>query len=116
MRVEEMREWYIKLNDLEEGPFSIEELKKDRRITPETMVRKKGFAQWQPIGEVKELKEIFQDESEPEPEPDEAEENSLKKSFDDQITLSAQSDPGNFILWVIIILLILIWLFQRLPN
>jgi len=109
-----MRQWYIKLNDLEEGPFSIEELKKDLRITPETLVRKKGWTEWLPIGEVKELKEIFEDDTEPE--IGGSEENSPDKIFDDQITLSAQSDPGNFILWVIIILLILIWLFQRLPN
>jgi hypothetical protein len=112
------KEWFIKLDEVEQGPFTINELKRNPFITPETLVWKKGFKAWIPIGSVKELKEVFKDEKEPDEEKESEDESSEKYKkaggwSHDQITLAAQSDPGNFIIWLIIILLILTWIFYR---
>lgn len=106
------REWFIKINEMEQGPFSVSQLKINPHITPETLVRKKGWSDWVPIGRVPELKEVFEDEEKPEEENVESHKK-IDRWQDDQITLTAQRDPGNFIIWLIIILLLITWIFYN---
>lgn len=63
--------WYILINDHREGPFSPEDLKKDSRISPETLVWREGFEEWVPIGQVPELGSVFKDTEEVEEEAEE---------------------------------------------
>lgn len=54
--------WFILIDDRKEGPFSKKELRRDPRITPDTLVWKEGFKDWKRIRDVRELKEIFEEE------------------------------------------------------
>ena len=61
--------WYIEINEKREGPYNVVELKRDYRITPDTLVWRPGFTIWVPIGTVVELQVIFKDEESDDSEP-----------------------------------------------
>jgi GYF domain 2 len=106
------KEWFIKINNKEEGPFSSKELKRHPLVTPDTLVRKKNQSSWIPIRFVVELKEVFEDEPEgtplhePSPIP--------TPIGPDQATLTLQQDPFQFILWLLVLLIILTYTAYRL--
>ncbi len=56
------KEWYCLFQGRKEGPFSVDELKKHPRFTPDTLVWKKGFKEWVRARDVKELDRVFKDE------------------------------------------------------
>ena len=58
-------EYYVLINSIKEGPFSIEELK-SKGISRETMVWKAGQSQWLPMYQVPELYDLLK-EIPPEP-------------------------------------------------
>ena len=58
-------EYYVLINGIKEGPFSIEELK-SKGISRETMVWKAGQSQWLPMYQVPELHDLLK-EIPPEP-------------------------------------------------
>lgn len=47
--------WYLLINGKREGPYTLEQLKKHPNLTPLTLVWKKGFVKWVPLGSVQEL-------------------------------------------------------------
>ncbi len=123
--------WFVQIAQHEEGPFSLAELKKDLRLTPDTLVWKEGFPQWIPIGKVPELKEVFADEPSPkknaaEPQEDQEEEEEgdddkklpkkLKSALPstDEIVLDLRREPPLFAFWILIFLLLLIYVLNRL--
>jgi GYF domain 2 len=91
--------WYIEVEGKREGPFSIAQLKRDKRITPDTLVWKKSFSTWIPIRNVPELKIIFEDSPIQEV---------IKPVFDkkklplNEIAIDFREDPPFFYLWLII--------------
>lgn len=98
--------WYISINNTQEGPYSVEELKRDHRITPDTLVWKEGFPRWIPVRDVPELRKIFKDEDK----SDDEEEKEKKPSINlyDEMALAYQQDP-NSIFWLIVVILALIY-------
>lgn len=48
------------IGDKKLGPLSINDLKKNTDITPLTLVWKKGFKKWVPLGSIDELRKIFE--------------------------------------------------------
>lgn len=54
-----MKEFYIYINDQQQGPFTIEQLA-EMGITPETEVWTQGMADWQQAGDVAELTQLLQ--------------------------------------------------------
>jgi hypothetical protein len=103
------RLWYIQINGKREGPYSVQELKKDTRITPDTLVWMEGFPEWVPVRMVPELAEIFED--------DESIEltEKFKKKEEEVIVkddvLAIRSDPPNLYIWLFIIFIIALYLF-----
>lgn len=121
--------WFIAVNDQYEGPFSIEELKRDTRITPDTLVWREGFDTWRPMRKVADLKVIFEDEKKPQPEDDEEEgedeeeqpgKPKKKKSkaketkplTDEEIAINMQADFPP-VLWLFLILLVITYLIYQ---
>jgi len=51
--------WFIKVEKEPEGPFSVEELRWDPRITPETLAWREGMSAWLPIRQIPELASLF---------------------------------------------------------
>jgi hypothetical protein len=104
-----MQEWYILIEGQKEGPFTIKELKKDFRVTPDTLVWKPGFSHWLPIRNVPELKELFEDIEEIKP----IEKEPLIQG-QEALCITTRKDP-NFI-WVLLLLIlviILLYLFNQ---
>jgi hypothetical protein len=106
--------WFILIADEKEGPYSFFQLKRDPRITPDTLVWKEGFKDWTAIRFVPELKDIFKDENVVKEEPDLL--NPVPTDLmQDQAALTIQQDPSQFILWTIVLIL-LIYTFYRLNS
>ena len=54
-----MKEYYVYINDQQQGPFTLEQLA-ELGITPETEVWTQGMADWQQAGDVAELTQLLQ--------------------------------------------------------
>lgn len=50
--------WFILIEGKKEGPYSVKDLKKHPKVTPLTLVWKKGFSKWVPLGSIPELEEV----------------------------------------------------------
>lgn len=96
-------EWWIKLGEVSEGPFSISQLRSDSRITPDTLVWKKGFVKWVPIRQVEELAEVFTDAGEPHMPAGKIRVNPR----DDELVIDTQKDPFDFFYWLILAVIII---------
>lgn len=107
-----VKEWFIIFENKQEGPYSLLDLKRDHRFTPDTLIWKKGFQEWTPARFVSEIKEVFKDEPEGKAihesengknviEPDLGQQN--------QVTLTLQQDPYQLFLWILVLLLILFY-------
>lgn len=105
------RIWFIIIEKRQEGPYSLQELKKDDRFTPDTLVWKEGFSEWVPARFIPELQEIFKDAPESHPLHEPVQEKSLKP--DGEATLTLQQDPYQFYLWILIIIAVFIYLMYK---
>jgi hypothetical protein len=94
--------WFINIKGQKEGPFSIFDLKRDLRITPDTMVWKEGFSKWKKIRDVQELKEVFADEKQSK--KNLLDKNHVALTSQEEIILDLRKDPPYFF-WMLIILL-----------
>ena len=93
--------WYILIKGNREGPYSVKELKKDPRISPDTLVWREGFEYWVPIGQVPELKVVFEDET------SENDDLEIALPEDEQIALQMKEEPPALLPIFIIIAVLL---------
>ncbi len=93
--------WYLLIKGNREGPYSVKELKKDLRISPDTLVWREGFERWVPIGQVPELKAVFEENA-----PDE-EDFEVALPEDEQIALQMKEEPPALLPIFIIIAILL---------
>lgn len=102
--------WFILLKGKKEGPYSLQDLKQDLRISPDTLVWREGFEKWEPIGEVEELKEVFEEEENaPEEEPQES------LPADEEITLQLKEDPPSLLpLFALLTLCLIVYILMKL--
>lgn len=56
--------YYIIINKEKQGPLSFNDLKSHPRISPLTLVWKKGFKNWVPMGSIPDLRVIFEKKAE----------------------------------------------------
>jgi hypothetical protein len=110
-----LKEWFIIIENKQEGPFSLLDLKKDYRFTPDTLVWRKGFQEWTPARFVYEMKQIFKDEPDAKPihEPEKGVLGESGLGQQDQVTLTLQQDPYQLLLWILLLLLIFIYTFYQ---
>lgn len=96
--------WYIKIRGRQKGPYTIDQLKSLREVTPDTLVWSVELAAWIPMRDVTELQEIFKD-----PASDEEEEESddflkkEKKLAPELVLEMASPPPLTFWLWVFLV-------------
>jgi GYF domain 2 len=108
------KEWFIIIENRQEGPYSLLDLKRDHRFTPDTLVWKKGFQEWIPARFVLEMGYIFKDE----PQSKALHEPKRGKRLadlgkQDQVTLTMHQDPYQLLLWILVLLLILLYTFYQ---
>jgi hypothetical protein len=108
-----IEEWFVLINGNQEGPYNLNQLKKDPRLTPDTLVWKKGFKDWIAIRHVLELQEIFEDETPPH---SQEEKFSPTPLISEQEALTLQTDPSPFFLWILFFILILLYVFYQLKQ
>lgn len=101
--------WYIKLNGTREGPYSVLDLKRDKRITPDTLVWRKGFDKWQKIRYVPELQIVFADDK-----GDSKEDIEVIRpvGIDDEVVLDMRGGNPNKGLWLAIMVLLFLYLWM----
>lgn len=105
--------WYIKIDASVEGPFTVEELARDKRLSPDTLVWKKGFEAWKKAGEVEELSFLFEEEP-PENEEEEDKGKLLRNlPLDDEIAIDGSEAPPPLHLWLLILLILLFSFFYN---
>lgn len=106
--------WFIQIENHSEGPYSIQDLKWDRRITPDTLVWKAGMPVWKPVRKVPELKKLFSDPDEPE---SSSQKEKRKKKIDsgkEEIALDLQKElfPFWICFWVLLLLILIYILYK----
>lgn len=107
--------WYIDIQGKREGPFSVFDLRRDERITPDTLVWKEGFTNWKPIRQVPELKDLFED-AKPldEMDPHNFDRNGAKTSpIEGEIALDIRKGPPYFF-WLFFFLVVLAYFLSQL--
>jgi len=104
-------EWYIFFDDEIYGPFSLLQLKRDERLSPDLWVWKEGFEDWKRARYVSELAAIFREDRDNDSDEDLLDlENPSLNGKDEIIAMKLPYDPHYFwILIVIILLVFLIW-------
>ncbi len=112
------KEWFVIIENQQEGPFSLLELKRNSHFTPDTLVWKKGFQEWVKARFVLEMQNLFKDDPKlPVIQPsDQVEEVESDLGQESQLTLTLQQDPYQIILWILLLLLILIYTFYQIEN
>lgn len=101
--------WFINIDGRVEGPFTIDKLKKDMRLSPDTLVWRKGFKEWRMIRDVPELSDLFEEELEEET-VDEVKKSKPSLTFD-EIALNIQSEPPLFKFWLLVFLISLTYIY-----
>lgn len=105
--------WYIKVEEHEEGPFSLEQLRCYPLFTPDTWVRREGSEVWRRARNVPELESLFLDE-----EGGKEEEEPAKVGKDepcgDVLTAVLPPEPSPWLLWLGIAFLILTYVLYML--
>jgi hypothetical protein len=116
--------WFISIEDNVEGPFSLEDLKKDLRITPDTLVWKEGFTKWLLLKDVPEAADVFKDEVSPDSldEPvnpaSETDHNQLampNKLANGELVLPPQALPP-FPFWIFLIIFLIVYTLYLIQN
>jgi hypothetical protein len=110
----DIKEWFIIVNQQQQGPYSLFDLKREPSFTPDTLVWREGFQEWIRARFVPELQEVFKDE--PESRPLYGPENKKEVQSDlgqHQATLALNQDPYQFLLWILLLLLTLFYMFYR---
>ena len=101
-----MKEWYCLFKGKKEGPYSLMELRRHPRFTPDTFVWRKGFSKWVKASTVREIAKIFREE-------EKRSENQKKgpekrTSRGDDILAAIQTPPPYF--WLFAFIMIIIFL------
>lgn len=104
------RIWFILIGGKKEGPYSISQLRSHPKLTPDTLVWRKGFSKWIPIAQVKELKEVFRDDKKKK-RPDDKKKD-LKLSYVLAKT-NHHFNPKPFFWWLLLLSLVLFYVLYR---
>lgn len=107
-----IKEWYIQVNKRKEGPYSIQQLRHDPRVTPDTLVWKKGFPQWIAIRYVAELNELFEDAQEFTP-PEPTKPILKKIPLNDELAIDWRENNPQFVFWILIAILVIAYAFYQ---
>jgi len=106
------KHWFLYLNDEQEGPYSLLELRKDDRLNPETFAWREGMSDWKRIVEIPELSDLFSpdggivedmatDEDGPTPPPN------------DELVLELGKHPFHFAVWLLIAGILIFYIFYE---
>lgn len=94
--------WFVLIDDECEGPLDYTDLQNDRRLTPDTLVWRKGLKTWKRIRDVPELQTLF--EEGPRGENSYPESEIIQKKLNEgELMLDLWQEPPYF-LWILLVL------------
>jgi hypothetical protein len=106
--------WYLLINGNQEGPFSFEDLKRDNRLTLDTLARKDDWKIWKPIREIPELIKVLPKKKQPsQNSPDEEWSPDQVEGPQEEMVLDFGSEPP-YLPWIIIALICLMYVIMEL--
>jgi hypothetical protein len=112
-----VKEWFIIVKNRQEGPFSLQDLKKNPLFNPDSLVWKKGFEEWVKARFVFELQDVFKDDPEEQPLENSEKDKGLVPDFSqDQATLTLHLDPYQFSLWMLLFLLVIVYIIFQISS
>jgi hypothetical protein len=105
--------WFIVIDGIKHGPFSVEELRNLPVFNPDTLVWREGFSKPLPARDVPELKSLFEDSEELNPEEEQTDFSKVPSG--DELALDMRSMPPSllFFLFLLIILIISLLLLKH---
>lgn len=104
-------QWYALLDSKrEEGPLSLDELKGDRRLTPETLLRREGSENWILASDVPELEAFFRGSSQHATEGV----SPSPKGGEEMVLVLENGEPPTPLLWLALSLFVLVYVLFRL--
>lgn len=104
------RIWFILVGSSQEGPYALEELRDDVRITPDTLAWREGFPKWLPIREIPELESLFEEE----PKVPEPVKPKIILEGEEEVVLELPAGPPFPIHWVIFAFFLIGYVLYRL--
>lgn len=104
--------WYLLIDQKEEGPYSLKELRFDKRLTLETLVWKEGFPDWVPLKNIKELRKLVES---PNGKNNNEKDGEIQKGMNSQSELALESsfDPNPLFLLILLIILLISYLLYQ---
>jgi len=96
--------WYIKVDKEPEGPYSVEDLRWDSRITLTTLAWREGMSSWLPMKEIPELAALFVHE-------DKGNDEGTPPGEEQVMTLSPDPQPLYYVLAAGALLILLLLYF-----
>lgn len=105
--------WYIKIDGKKEGPYTLEDLRNHPFVTPFTEARKKTAykgAKWRMMGQIPELKGLFQKTS-----PVEGVKKDERR-ISDVLVSATDSYMGSMLVWSVIALLVILFIVFTFTN
>lgn len=100
------KEWYIRVEDRTEGPYSKEELRDDPRVVITTLAWKEGMPHWLPIYQIPELATFFT-------KPKKVKIDQIEPNEGDVTTLTLQQDPQYYVLWILLLMIIVLYVYYQ---
>lgn len=110
------KNWFLLIDGKEEGPYSIVDLRRHIRLTPDTPVRKKGTARWILLRFIPELQSIFEDEPEKKSPVSPKNEKGKEQLEDGGVVIALRHDPPSFYFWLLIAAIILFYALYQLSH
>lgn len=108
--------WFLLIDGKEEGPYSIADLRRHIRLTPDTPVRRKGTARWILLRFIPELQSLFEDEPESKPPSDKKKDKNKSQLEDGGVVLALRQDPPSFWFWILIAAIVLFYVLYQLSH
>lgn len=92
-------QWFVILNGVQLGPYSVPQLKNNISVTPDTFAWREGMESWKRIRDIPELEELFKERGE---ESLPIEEEAKPEGNDLALSLPLRQPPWLF--WLILFL------------
>lgn len=94
--------WFIEIKGKREGPYSFQQLKRDWRITPDTLAWKEGLPKWVKVRHIPELKKLFEDETPQETKHPQENPKEVKPSGEEELAIDLRRNPPPIVFWLLV--------------
>lgn len=114
-RLTHWHRWYLRTAEGEEGPLTLEQLRRHPQLTPDAWVRRSDGTAWRRARDVPELRDLFADEA---PLDDQNRGRTIigNATLSEEIALTLAPEPSPWLIWLLFVLVILVYTAYQLGN